>query len=131
MMINNKEKEPLYVDEPKGDKPTDSGSNNKKKDGKKKRHIKKIVETWDGGNMIIELESIRYDKISKEFIPCSWSLLKSIKRLRELLNMVGIPVILEARWLLHIHLLLDWSIEEGALHIHLKQLKRVVSSIGQ
>jgi hypothetical protein len=44
-MINNKEKEPLYVDEPKGDKPTDSGSNNKKKDGKKKRHIKKIVET--------------------------------------------------------------------------------------
>jgi hypothetical protein len=32
-----KEKETLYVDEPKGDKPTDSGSNNKRKDGKKKR----------------------------------------------------------------------------------------------
>jgi hypothetical protein len=33
MVINDKEKETLYVDEPKGDKPTDSGSNNKKKDG--------------------------------------------------------------------------------------------------
>jgi hypothetical protein len=44
MVINNKEKEEtLYVDEPKGDKPTDSGSNNKRKDGKKKRHIKKII----------------------------------------------------------------------------------------
>jgi hypothetical protein len=42
MVINDKE-ETLYVDEPKGDKPTDSGSNNKRKDGKKKRHIKKII----------------------------------------------------------------------------------------
>jgi hypothetical protein len=43
--INDKEKkkETLYVDEPKGDKPTDSGSNNKRKDGKKKRRIKKII----------------------------------------------------------------------------------------
>jgi hypothetical protein len=38
-----KEKETIYVDEPKGDKPTDSGSNNKRKDGKKKRRIKKII----------------------------------------------------------------------------------------
>jgi hypothetical protein len=43
MVINDKEKENLYVDEPKGDKPTDSGSNNKKKDGNKKRRIKKII----------------------------------------------------------------------------------------
>jgi hypothetical protein len=43
MVINDKEKETLYVDEPKGDKPTDSGSNNKKKDGNKKRCIKKII----------------------------------------------------------------------------------------
>jgi hypothetical protein len=42
-MINDKEKETLYVDEPKGDKPTDSGSNNKKKYGKEKRRIKKII----------------------------------------------------------------------------------------
>jgi hypothetical protein len=42
MVINDKE-ETLYVDEPKGDKPTDSGSNNKKKYGKKKRRIKKII----------------------------------------------------------------------------------------
>jgi hypothetical protein len=43
MVINDKEKETLYVDDPKGDKPTDSGLNNKKKDGKKKRCIVKII----------------------------------------------------------------------------------------
>jgi hypothetical protein len=45
IVINDKEreKEILYVDEPKGDKPTDSGSNNKRKDGKKKRRVKKII----------------------------------------------------------------------------------------
>jgi hypothetical protein len=43
MVINDKEKETLYVDEPKGDKLTYSGSNNKRKDGKKKRRIKKII----------------------------------------------------------------------------------------
>jgi hypothetical protein len=40
MVINDKGT--LYVYEPKGDKPTDSGLNNKK-EGKKKRHIKKII----------------------------------------------------------------------------------------
>jgi hypothetical protein len=44
-----------------------------------------------------DLESIRNKKISKAFIPCSWGFLKSIERLRELLHMVGVPVILEAR----------------------------------
>jgi hypothetical protein len=43
MVINNKEKETLYVDEPKGDKPTDSGSSHKKRDGKNKRRINKII----------------------------------------------------------------------------------------
>jgi hypothetical protein len=42
MVINDKEKETLYIDEPKGDKPTDSGSSHKK-DGKKKKRIKKII----------------------------------------------------------------------------------------
>jgi hypothetical protein len=42
------------------------------------------------------LESIGNEKVSKAFIPCSWSFLKPIERLRELINMVGIPVILEA-----------------------------------
>jgi hypothetical protein len=77
------------------------------------------------------LESIRNKKISKAFIPCSWGLLKSIERLRESVDVVGIPVILEARGLFDINVLLDWSIKEGALHVHLKQLKRMVSSIGQ
>jgi hypothetical protein len=43
MVINDKEKEILYVDEPKGDKLTDLGSSHKKRDGKKKRRIKKII----------------------------------------------------------------------------------------
>jgi hypothetical protein len=39
------------------------------------------------------LESIRNKEISKAFIPCSWGLLKSIERLREPVDVVGIPVI--------------------------------------
>jgi hypothetical protein len=52
-------------------------------------------------------ESIRNKKNSKAFIPCSWSLLKPIERLRELIYMVGIHVILEVRALFYVHLLLD------------------------
>jgi hypothetical protein len=40
--VNDKEKESIF-NEPRDDKPTDSGSSHKKKDGKKKRRIKKIV----------------------------------------------------------------------------------------
>jgi hypothetical protein len=44
ILINNMDKETLNNDEPKGDKPTDSGSNNKRKDGKKKKkRIEKII----------------------------------------------------------------------------------------
>jgi hypothetical protein len=43
MVINDKKKETLYVNEPKDDKPTDSGSSHKKMDGKNKRRIKKII----------------------------------------------------------------------------------------
>jgi hypothetical protein len=42
MVVNDKEKESIF-NEPGDDKPTDSGSSHKKKDGKKKRRIKKIV----------------------------------------------------------------------------------------
>jgi hypothetical protein len=42
IVINDKEKE-SFINEPKDDKPTDSGSSHKKKDRKKKRRIKKIV----------------------------------------------------------------------------------------
>jgi hypothetical protein len=76
------------------------------------------------------LESIRNKKISKAFISCSWGLLKSIERVRELIYMVMISVILKARGLFHVYLLLDWPIEEGALHVHLEQPKGMVSSIG-
>ena len=43
MVINDKEKETLYINEPKDDNPTNSGSSHKKRDGKKKRRIKKII----------------------------------------------------------------------------------------
>jgi hypothetical protein len=42
MVVNDKTKESI-VNEPRDDKPSDSGSSHKKKDGKKKRRIKKIV----------------------------------------------------------------------------------------
>jgi hypothetical protein len=42
MVVNDKEKESVF-NEPRDDKPTDSGSSHKKKDEKKKRRIKKIV----------------------------------------------------------------------------------------
>jgi hypothetical protein len=42
MVANDKEKESFF-NEPRDDKPTDSGSSHKKRDGKKKRHIKKII----------------------------------------------------------------------------------------
>jgi hypothetical protein len=58
-------------------------------------------------------------------------MLKFIERFRELVDVIGIPVILKAKGFFHIHFLLDWSIQEGALYVHLKQLKRVVSSIRQ
>jgi hypothetical protein len=43
IVINDKEKETFNIDEPKGDKPTDWGSNKKRKDRKMKRRIKKII----------------------------------------------------------------------------------------
>jgi hypothetical protein len=42
MVVNDNEKESVF-NEPRDDKPTDSGSSHKKKDGKKKRRIKKIA----------------------------------------------------------------------------------------
>jgi hypothetical protein len=42
MVVNDKEKE-SFLNEPRDDKPSDSGSSHKKRDGKKKRRIKKIV----------------------------------------------------------------------------------------
>ena len=42
MVVNDKEKESLF-NEPRDDKPTDSGSSHKKRDGNKNRCIKKIT----------------------------------------------------------------------------------------
>jgi hypothetical protein len=76
-----------------------------------------------------DLESIRNKEVSKAFIPFSWGLLKAIEHLRELVHMVGVPVILKARGLFHVHLILDCPIEKSAIHIHLKNLKGMVSRI--
>ena len=57
-------------------------------------------------------------------------LIKSIERFRELVHMVGVPIILEVRGLFHVHLLLDWPIKESALYVHLKQPEGMVSGIG-
>jgi hypothetical protein len=58
-------------------------------------------------------------------------LLEPIKRLREFIHMVRVLTIFKAGRLLNIDLLLDWSIEEGIFHVHLIELKAMVSSIGK
>jgi hypothetical protein len=58
-------------------------------------------------------------------------LLEPIKRLRGFVNMIRVLTILKAGRLLNIDLLLDWSIEEGTVHVHLIKLKAMVSSIGK
>jgi hypothetical protein len=47
------------------------------------------------------------------------------------INMVRILFTLKAGWLLHIHLFLDWPIQESTLNIHLIKLEIMVSSIGK
>jgi hypothetical protein len=42
MVVNDKEKESLF-NEPRDDKPTDSGSSHKKRDRNKNRRINKII----------------------------------------------------------------------------------------
>jgi hypothetical protein len=42
MVVNDRKKDSIF-NEPRDDKPTDSGSSHKKKDRKKKRRIKKII----------------------------------------------------------------------------------------
>jgi hypothetical protein len=45
--------------------------------------------------------------------------------------MVRVLTIFKAGRLLNIDLFLDWSIEEGTFHVHLVNLKAMVSSIGK
>jgi hypothetical protein len=62
------------------------------------------------GSAFPTLKALAIRKSLRHALPCSWGLLKSIERLRELIHVVGIPLILKARGLFHIYLLLDWSI---------------------
>jgi hypothetical protein len=63
IVINDKEKE-SFVNEPKDDKPTDSGSGHRRKDGKKKktRHIKEIVYYDDIDESTSSQKDNDYDK---------------------------------------------------------------------
>jgi hypothetical protein len=58
-------------------------------------------------------------------------LLEPVKHLREFVNMIRVLTIFKVRRLLNIDLLLDWSIEEGTLHVHLIKLEAMVSSISK
>jgi hypothetical protein len=62
MVVNDKEKESIF-NEPRDDKPTDSGSSHKKKDGKKRR-IKKIVY-YDSEEFSSSLRDDDYDEKKK------------------------------------------------------------------
>jgi hypothetical protein len=67
----------------------------------------------------VPTEAVSDKKVSQAFIPCSWGLLKPIKRLWELIDMVRILTIFKAGRLLNIYLFLDRAIEEGTLYVHL------------
>jgi hypothetical protein len=68
MVVNNKEKE-SFLNEPRDDKPTDSGSSHKKRDGKKKRRIKKTVYYDSDGSS----SSPRDDDEKKEPVNSNYS----------------------------------------------------------
>ena len=63
MVINDKEKE-SFVNEPNDDKPTDSGSGHKRKDGRKKetRRIKEIVYYDSDESSSSQKDDDDYDK---------------------------------------------------------------------
>ena len=63
MVVNDKTKESIF-NEPRDDKPSDSGSSHKKKDGKKKRRIKKIVY-YDSDESSSSPRDDDYDKKKK------------------------------------------------------------------
>ena len=66
MVVNDKEKE-SFVNDPKDDKPTDSGSGHKRKDGKKKktRRIKEIIYYGDSDKSSSSQKDDDYDKQRK------------------------------------------------------------------
>jgi hypothetical protein len=66
MVINNKEKETLFVNEPRDDKPTDSGSSHKKRDGKKQRRIKKIIYYDSDASSSLPRDDDDEDSLSKK-----------------------------------------------------------------
>jgi hypothetical protein len=45
--------------------------------------------------------------------------------------MVRILFTFKVEWLLHIHFLFDWTIQEGTLDIHLIKLKIMMHNIGK
>jgi hypothetical protein len=64
-VINDKEKESLF-NEPRDDKPTDSGSSHKKKDGKKKRRIKNIIYYYSDASSSLSRDDDDEDSSSKK-----------------------------------------------------------------
>jgi hypothetical protein len=78
MVIKDKEKE-SFINEPKDDKPTDSGSSHKKKDGKKKRRIKKIVYYDDSDESSSSQKDNDYEK--KKTVNSNFSLITLVCRI--------------------------------------------------
>jgi hypothetical protein len=72
MVVNDKEKE-SFLNEPRDDKPTDSGSSHKKKDGKKKKRIKKIIYYDSDASSSSPREDDNEDSSKKEPINQNYS----------------------------------------------------------
>jgi hypothetical protein len=82
-------------------------------------------------SVVLILKLIFNKKIPKAFITYSWSLFEPMKRLMVFVYMVRIFFIFKARRLFHINFLLDKSVQEDTLDVHLIKLKIMVSSIGK
>jgi hypothetical protein len=49
----------------------------------------------------------------------------------EFIDTVRILFTFEVKWLLHIHLFLDWTVQEITLDVHLIKIKIMMSIIGK
>jgi hypothetical protein len=91
MVINDKEKE-SFINEPKDNKPTDSGSSHMKKDGKKKRRIKKIVY-YDDSDESCSSQKDDDDYEKKKMVNSNFSLIILVFRKVQMLICFPFPLV--------------------------------------
>jgi hypothetical protein len=108
IVINDKEKE-SFINEPKNDKPTDSGSGHKRKDGKKKktRRIKEIVYYDDSDESTSsQKDNDDYDYEKRKTVNSNFSF--DYSRIPQSLNAICFPSLLA-----NLHTLMGRTVDFG------------------